>query len=73
MPNERGPLPVGFQVELKRDVAEFYGLNWSEVDLPYPEWAELRDRYTFERFGDDATRFGPAHESDGVSAGAPCA
>jgi hypothetical protein len=37
-----------YQGDLKRKVAGYYGLSWRQVDLPYPQWAALRDRYLRE-------------------------
>lgn len=34
-----------YQPDLKERVAAHYGLQFAEVDLPYPEWAALRERY----------------------------
>ncbi len=34
-----------YQADLKATVAAHYGLSFAEVDLPYAEWAALRDRY----------------------------
>ena len=37
-----------FQRDAKLEVAAHYGLAFAAVDLPYPEWAALRDKYEAE-------------------------
>jgi hypothetical protein len=39
---------MGYQVDAKETVAAYYGLSWDEVNLPYQQWAELRERYERE-------------------------
>lgn len=36
---------VGYQIELKREVAESIGLSWKDLDLPYEQWAAIRNAY----------------------------
>lgn len=35
-----------YQYEAKVTVADYYGLEFDEVNLPFTEWMELRRRYT---------------------------
>lgn len=37
-----------YQYDAKMQVAAHYGLTLDDVNLPYPEWAALRERYTQE-------------------------
>lgn len=37
-----------YQYEAKCRVAQHYGLAFSAVDLPYPQWVELREKYQRE-------------------------
>jgi hypothetical protein len=37
-----------YQRELKLEVAAHYRLTLAEVDLPYAQWAEIRDKYIAE-------------------------
>jgi hypothetical protein len=34
-----------YQYDAKMTVAAYYGLTLDDVNLPFPEWAALRDKY----------------------------
>lgn len=38
-----------YQVDLKEEVARHLGVSFEEVDLPYEEWAKIRDAYLKQR------------------------
>lgn len=44
-------LAMTYQRDLKCEVAQHYGLKFSQVNLPYEQWREIRDRYLAETEG----------------------
>lgn len=40
-----------YQFSLKCEVAGYYNLSFEQVNLPYEEWAALRDKYLEEKYG----------------------
>lgn len=45
-----------YQADLKAAVAAHYGLSFAEVDLPYAQWAALRDRYNADLLASETQR-----------------
>lgn len=41
-------MSMTYQRSAKEIVARYYGLTFAQVDLPYPEWAALREKYEKE-------------------------
>jgi hypothetical protein len=40
-----------YQYDLKMEVCKALGLTFKQVDLPYVQWAEIRDKYLNGKWG----------------------